>query len=85
MHLYRINTKNNQQFLDDMKQKNIQCGIHYKSTHNDGVYKNYAVNSDSEKLPKSDKISESTVSIPFHEKLSMAELETIIKEVNKNA
>ena len=85
MHLYRINKKNNQQFLDNMKEKGIQCGIHYKSTHNDLVYKKYSVNLDSEKLEKSDKISNSTVSIPFHEKLSLLELETVIKEVNKNA
>tara|TARA_Y100001970_G_C14253525_1_gene873474 strand:+ start:1306 stop:2241 length:936 start_codon:yes stop_codon:yes gene_type:complete len=85
MHLYRIKTKNNQQFLAKMKEKNIQCGIHYKSTHNDLVYQKYSVNSVTEKLEKSNNISDTTASIPFHEKLSMSDVEIVINEVKKNA
>ena len=85
MHLYRITTENNQEFLDMMSKKGIQCGIHYKSTHTDLVYKDYISDPKKSNLPKSEMISKTTVSIPFHEKLSEIDLEFIIKEVNNHA
>ena len=84
MHLYRINTKNNENFLELMKSKKIQCGIHYKSTHNNPVYNEYKSLTKNIKLPNSEFISKSTVSIPFHEKLNDTEIELIINEVKKN-
>ena len=74
-HLYRIKTNNNIKFIEYMKKKNIICGIHYKALHLDPVYKkSYYQN-----LSISEQISQSTVSIPFHEQLSLCEVQYIIK------
>ena len=62
-----------------MKDKQIQCGIHYKAIHLMSAYSRPGFN-----LPLSEKESRSTVSIPFHEKLTDEQVETVIREV-KNA
>jgi dTDP-4-amino-4,6-dideoxygalactose transaminase len=65
-HLYRINLKNRDSFLNYMKNNNVNCGIHYKALH------------DKEYLPKSNFESINTISLPFHEKLSDFEINYII-------
>jgi dTDP-4-amino-4,6-dideoxygalactose transaminase len=79
-HLYRIRVKDRESFIASMKDKGIQCGIHYKSVHNIECYKSKTNIS----LPLSERESEVTVSIPFHEKLEDKEIEIIMKET-KNA
>lgn len=74
-HLYRIATDDNNKFIGYMKTKNIICGIHYKALHLDPVYKK----SDHQTLPMSEFVSKTTVSIPFHEQLSLGEVQYIIK------
>ena len=75
-HLYRISVEDNQEFLNIMKEKGIQCGVHYKSAHNIECYgKTYL------DLPNSILESKTTVSIPFHEMLTDEEVRTIIEEV----
>jgi len=77
-HLYRINVNNNKEFIKYMGGKGISCGIHYDSLHNHGVYQT------KDNCPKSEKISKTTVSIPFHEDLDKnGHLAYILKSIKK--
>lgn len=75
-HLYRINVENNDKFLALMKDKGIQCGVHYRAAHMMDCYEKKDLD-----LPGAVKESQTTASIPFHEKLTNEEVECIIKEV----
>jgi len=81
-HLYRINVDDRKLFIDSMKQDGICVGIHYNAAHICQLYKN------EDCCPLSEKEGNTTVSIPFHEKLSDDEVEYIIKRCisfnNKN-
>ena len=79
-HLYRINVKNRDKFIEDTKQAGIQTGIHYSALHENPVYNAKLVD-----LPKSTLEGKTTVSIPFHEMLSEKELNTIVEKVQKYA
>ena len=76
-HLFRIRTDDNERFVKDMYRKDIVCGIHYKPAHLNKLYGN------GQSLPKSEKDGREVVSIPFHEKLTDNEIDTVIKEVKK--
>jgi UDP-4-amino-4-deoxy-L-arabinose-oxoglutarate aminotransferase len=76
-HLYRINTNDRDTLINNLKKHNVQTGIHYKSLHNHEVYK---INDDL--LPNSEIESLTTLSIPFHEKLTNNDIEKIIKIIN---
>ncbi len=75
-HLYRINVKNNTSFIEKMKSKNIQCGIHYKSLHNHPVYKGCF-----EECPNSEKEQHTTVSIPYNEKITISQSDYITHKI----
>lgn len=77
-HLYRIETIDNNHFINYMKSKQITCGIHYRALHLDPVYGTKSVD-----LPLSEDISKRTVSIPFHEDLSTSNLEYIVKSIKE--
>lgn len=79
-HLYRIEVDNNKKFIDVSKQNKIIHGIHYEAQHLNSVYKPYSTNS---LCPNSEKISKTTVSIPFHENLSEQDLNHVIKNLKK--
>ena len=68
-HLYRLNVDENHRFLKHMKQRNIQCGIHYKTLHDHPVYKKHVIECCGN-FQVSNMESSSTVSIPFHENLT---------------
>lgn len=76
-HLYRINTNDRDTLINNLKKHNVQTGIHYISLHNHEVYK---INDDL--LPNSEIESLTTLSIPFHEKLTNNDIEKIIKIIN---
>jgi dTDP-4-amino-4,6-dideoxygalactose transaminase len=76
-HLYRINTNDRDTLINNLKKHNVQTGIHYKSLHNHEFYK---INDDL--LPNSEIESLTTLSIPFHEKLTNNDIEKIIKIIN---
>jgi len=76
-HLYRINVKENDKFLDFMKERGIQCGIHYKALHLMDCYKKES----QLELEKSEYENDTTVSIPYHEQLTDEEVKYIIEEV----
>jgi dTDP-4-amino-4,6-dideoxygalactose transaminase len=76
-HLYRIQTKNNEKFIEEMKNRGITCGRHYEATHRMPVY-----NPDNRfYCPQADFTSQTTVSIPFHEALTDEDVQTVIKNV----
>ncbi len=76
-HLYRIRVADNKKFTEDMKQKGIQIGIHYKPIH---LMEPYKVELEAP-LDKSVREGKITASIPYHEKLTKEEMEYIIREV----
>lgn len=80
-HLYRIIVRDNDEFMKKMLENEIQCGIHYRCTHNEPAYKGYAINCDG--MKKSEHAEVHTVSIPFHEDLTVKETNYIIKKVKK--
>jgi dTDP-4-amino-4,6-dideoxygalactose transaminase len=75
-HLYRINVQNRSDFIEYMNKSNIMTGIHYESLHNHSVYSIGESN-----CPKSEEISKTTISIPFHESLTDYEVSFIIKKI----
>lgn len=80
LHLYRIRVKDNNNFVEQMKQAGIQCGVHYKAFHKSPLLKNMVKY---KPMPKSELEETQTVSIPFHEKLTQENLKHIIKHVKK--
>jgi len=77
-HLYRMRVRNRDEFVSKMKEKGIQCGIHYRAVHDIDCYKS-DVETD---LTQSEIESEATVSIPLHEMLTDDEVKTVIEGVN---
>lgn len=78
-HLYRINVKNNRDFIASAKMEGIICGIHYNAIHHNPVY-----GCTQQNLPLSDTVSRTTVSIPFHEDLTQSNVLKIIKFIKRN-
>ncbi len=76
LHLYRLNVEDNDAFVAQMKEKGIQCGVHYKAVHMMPTYSRPDVH-----LPLSEHESKTTVSIPYHEMLTDEQVQTVIKEV----
>jgi len=79
-HLYRINVKNRDNFIKQMKKLGISCGIHYAATHLLEPYSKYS----EQVLPKSEISEKTTVSVPFNEKLTDINLQFIISSVKKH-
>jgi dTDP-4-amino-4,6-dideoxygalactose transaminase len=61
-----------------MKNDNIITGIHYNAAHLNGVYK-----IDNANCPLSELNALQTVSIPFHEVLTLKDIKTILEIVKK--
>jgi len=78
-HLYRVNVKaDRKQVLRKLYEQGIVCGHHYPLLHKQKIYCK-----DGPYLPKSERDSLTTLSIPFHEKLTKPELKYIVKNVSK--
>ena len=80
-HLYRVRVVDNQAFVAKMKEEGIVCGIHYAAMHLHDVYRNYVACRS--KCPRSAIEEKTTVSIPFHEKLTKQEIECVIQTVQR--
>jgi len=80
LHLYRIQVTDNQKFINQMKQENIICGIHYSALHLNSVYNN-GLDFD---CPKSENLQTKTVSLPMNENLTTKDINHIIENVRKN-
>jgi len=76
-HLYRIEVSDRDNFISYMKTNNIICGIHYDALHLHPVYEL----SDSN-YPESTRVSKTTISIPFHEKLNDSDINYIIDKIH---
>ncbi|MDD5358385.1 MAG: DegT/DnrJ/EryC1/StrS family aminotransferase [Candidatus Nanoarchaeia archaeon] len=84
-HLYRVNVKGGKILLnivisDLARQEGITCGIHYKALHGMKVFKNCGL---AEAMIQSGSESNTTLSIPFHEKLTQKEINKVIKFTKK--
>lgn len=75
-HLYWILVKNRKKFMKKMYEKGIETGIHYKPVHKMSLYKSKI------KLPITEKIENSIVSIPIHPDLKNNDVDKIIKLIN---
>ena len=75
-HLYRIRVSNNKKFIKSLKNKNIVCGIHYDTLHENASYNSYPSH-----CPKSILNSKQTVSIPFNESLNTDQINYIIETI----
>jgi dTDP-4-amino-4,6-dideoxygalactose transaminase len=83
-HLYRINVRNNKIFVDEMKKHGIICGIHYEACHQMSHFSDGAVRYHNQgNCTNAEEESKRTVSIPFHEKLTMEDIRKVIKYVYK--
>ena len=78
-HLYRINVPNREGFMNNMKQSGINCGIHYLAAHKNFVYSGAA----KKQLLKTEVEERTTVSIPYHEKLTDAEIDIVVEYIKK--
>jgi len=76
-HLYWIIVKNRDKFRKKMWKAGIETGIHYKPIHEMTMYKNKT------KLPISEKIGKSIVSLPIHPNLSNNDVQRIISTINR--
>lgn len=75
-HLYWILVKNRKLFMQKMKEKNIETGIHYKPIHKMTLYKN------KNNLPHTNFAEKHIVSLPIHANLTETDISKIIKYVN---
>lgn len=78
-HLYRINVQDRTEFMKQMREAKVVCGIHYDTQHTNPVYNNLI----DFYCPKSSAESATTVSIPFHENLSNDDVYYIINQIKK--
>lgn len=77
-HFYWICVNNRKKFMKKMKDKGIETGIHYKPIHKMSLYQNSKI-----KLPITDNIGETIVSIPTHPNLTEKDVTKIISIINK--
>jgi dTDP-4-amino-4,6-dideoxygalactose transaminase len=77
-HLYRINVENRAELMLKAKEQGITLGIHYECAHLNPIFNQTHLS-----LPNSEQESKTTVSIPYHEKLSKQDIEKVIKLVRE--
>ena len=79
-HLYRINVSNRKELRRALQDEGFQTGIHYEAAHLNPVYDTGQIN-----LFKSNIESKTTVSLCYNEKMKTADVQKIIKIVEKYA
>ena len=79
-HLYRIEMDDRDEFIKYAKDEGIICGIHYEATHLNPVYSTHNCSFKLD-LPKTENNHKKTVSIPFHEKLTLTDTKKVINIV----
>jgi dTDP-4-amino-4,6-dideoxygalactose transaminase len=80
-HLYTIKVRDNKEFLEFMREKGIQCGIHYEPLHMNKVYDKYSI--DKKPLPITEASHNRITSIPFHHKLGLGDISYVCQCVKK--
>lgn len=78
-HFYWILTKNREELRKKLNEYGVETGIHYTPIHKFSMYKT------SRKLPITENIGRSIVTIPNHPNLTNNNLDKIIKLINKYA
>jgi len=73
-HLYRIRVKNREEFVKKMTDNGIYTGIHYEAAHLNPVYR-----LDDTTYQLSELASKETISIPFHENLTLDDMNRILE------
>lgn len=79
-HFFWIHVKNRKNLMKKLKQVGIETGIHYKPIHQMSFYKNSKA-----KLPNTENLTKSILSIPCHPNLMEHEISFIIKNINNYA
>lgn len=77
-HFYWIRVKNRKKFRENLSEKGIETGIHYKPIHTFSLYKS------KKSLPITEKISNEIVTLPTHPNLTDENIEKIIKTINNS-
>jgi dTDP-4-amino-4,6-dideoxygalactose transaminase len=75
-HLYRIEVEDNVSAMDKLKNAGITTGIHYSCLHDKEAYPSPIA-----KFPESAELAKHTLSIPFHEAMTVGDINKVIKEV----
>jgi len=75
-HLYRIEVRNAPQFILRMRDKGVNCGIHYPAMHREQIYR-YGLDLSLGGYPKSEKSEETMVSIPLHYGMNVSQAEFV--------
>ena len=78
LYLYRIEVKNNLKFVDQMRKTKIECGIHYVAAHKNPIY------GETSKLPMSEYVERTTVSLPFNCKLTTENIKYIASKIHES-
>ena len=78
-HLYWICVKNRDSFRKKLFERGIETGTHYKPIHKMSFYNK------SIKLPVTEEVGKSIVTIPMHPNLTESEIDKVITNVNKFA
>lgn len=81
-HLYVIKVENRAIFLKNMKEQFIKCGVHYIPVYHNIFYKDWYEES-KKNCPVTEKIYNKIVSLPIFYSLLDAEIEYIIKNVER--
>ena len=76
-HLYRLRVKDNQEVIKRAAEAGIVCGIHYRALHTNPIYM-----CTSQVLPKSERESTQTISIPFHENLTSKDIRYVCDTID---
>lgn len=76
-YLYRINVPERDEFIHYMKDKSVECGVHFFPLHMMDLYKQYH----REDMTKVEQEYETTVSIPFHTKLAKKDMDWMCDEI----
>lgn len=78
-HLYWICVKNRDSFRKKLFERGVETGTHYKPIHKMSFYKK------SIKLPVTEEVGKSIVTIPMHPNLTESDVDKVITNVNKFA
>ena len=74
--LFWIRVKNRKKIRENLNDKGIETGTHYRSINTFDFYKKF------NKTPITEKISKEIVTIPIHPNLKKSEIDRIVKTIN---
>lgn len=78
-YLYRIDVEKRDEFIERMKLRGIECGVHFKPLHMMTPFQNIEVKN----REKVEQAYSKTVSLPFYDTMTMMELDQVISAVKE--